>query len=194
MASRDNFSALFGGGGASSVPSVHQNKNKKVVATNSTEESDSRASPQPALSSTEEEDDTTDKTNTHDETNENSNNGELLVGWQAEASSCLPQPSASDVKQQLPTAPQSNHHNNNTKPGTESIQYIKQFGNNILGSTTSRLRELQLAEKLNSFTDSIDRIEDRIENNFLRKSSADSKNNSNIDGGRFFVVFTVAYY
>ena len=179
MASRDNFSALFGGGGASSVPSVHQNKNKKVVATNSTEESDSRASPQPALSSTEEEDDTTDKTNTHDETNEHINNGELLVGWHAEASSCVPQPSASDVKQQLPTAPQSNHHNNNTKPGTESIQYIKQFGNNILGSTTSRLRELQLAEKLNSFTDSIDRIEDRIENNFLRKSSADSKNNSN---------------
>mmetsp|Transcript_5303 Transcript_5303/g.12038 ORF Transcript_5303/g.12038 Transcript_5303/m.12038 type:complete len:602 (-) Transcript_5303:85-1890(-) len=100
--------------------------------------------------------------------------GELLVGFvdmPAAATSTLTSsaPPPSTLSTSSTTNSSNNHHsqrppiNNYTKPGTESIEYLKRFGSSFGSRALKPLRELQLAEKLNGMNVEIQEMQQEKE-------------------------------
>ena len=162
MAGRDNFSRLFSGNSsASSLSNDAQNDINTLIANL---------------------DASSDDDNVEDDRKETNLDpvppSSLMFSSTPPSSAVLPANNSSNASNTSTTNNEDN--TTDTKPGTESIQYLKKFGTNILGTTTSRLRELHILEKLSSVTESIDNLENKIENRYLEKRQEAQKKREEI--------------
>ena len=111
----------------------------------------------------------------------NTNSEELVVNWNDSTSSNT---TSNTLPQSTTTATANNNisiSNNNTPTsststtaGTETIQHLRSFGSSIFGSTINKikpLRDVNISQKLAAATNSIDKIQDKIESRFNERQA-----------------------
>jgi len=119
---------------------------------------------------------------------EDTNSEELVVNWDDNTSSSNTISSTTALPQSTTTTATANNisiSNNNTPAsststaaGTETIQHLKSFGSSIFGSTINKIkplkekvRDVNISQKLAAATDSIDKIQNKIESRFNERQA-----------------------
>jgi len=178
MSDRDNFSQLFNGGGNKAVSTTSepshltQNYDAPSIGDEFNLIEDTN------INATTTTDEVIDWNN--DGREEDTNSEELVVNWDDTnsqsntTSNTLPQSTTTATANSIPTSNNTPTSSTSTAAGTETIQHLKSFGSSIFGSTINKikpLRDVNISQKLAAATDSIDKIQDKIESRFNERQA-----------------------
>ena len=90
------------------------------------------------------------------------------------STTALPQSTTTATANNISTTNNTPTSSTSTAAGTETIQHLKSFGGSILGSTVNKikpLRDVNISQKLAAATDSIDKIQNKIESRFNERQA-----------------------